>query len=96
MELQDKYDVQSIRNETAERVYERVEKLLEEREEVCKCKNCVLDLIAFTLNRVTPRYSTSVLRDLHPDDVKSKKIQVEIDLALHAGLKQVRAHPHHD
>ncbi len=96
MELQDKYDVQSIRNETAERVYERVKKLLEEREDVCKCETCVLDLVAFTLNRVTPRYSTSVLRDLHPDDVKAKKIQVEIDLALHAGLKQVRVHPHHE
>ena len=96
MGLNDKYDVQRIRNETAELVYDRVEKLLGETEDLCKCETCVLDLVAFTLNRVTPRYSTSVLRDLHPDDVKAKKIQVEIDLALHAGLKQVRVHPHHE
>ena len=95
MALQDNYNVQSIRNETAELVYDRVEKLLQETESFCSCETCVLDLVAFALNRVTPRYSTSFLGDLHPDRVKEKKLQVEIDLALHAGLKQLREHPHH-
>jgi competence protein ComFB len=95
MRLQELYDVEQIRNGTRELVYERVERLLEEREDICKCETCVLDLVAFILNRVTPRYRTSMLGDLHPDEGLQKKIQVEIDLAVRAGLKQLRAHPHH-
>ena len=95
MALRERYDLESIRNKTKELVYERIEKLLEEGEDFCKCETCVLDLAAFTLNRVTPRYTTSMLGDLHPDRVLEKKIQVEIDLALRAGLKQLREHPHH-
>ena len=96
MALHDRYDLGRMRNEAAEQVYDRVERLLEERNTICKCENCVLDLVAFTLNRVTPRFSTSVLGDLHPDEVKRKKLQVEIDLALHAGIERVQEHPHHD
>jgi len=95
MALQERYDLESIRNESKELVYERIEKLLEERDDFCKCETCMLDLVAFTLDRVTPRYTTSMLGDLHPDRVLEKKIQVEIDLALRAGLKQLREHPHH-
>ncbi len=95
MSLLEKYEVDSIRNRAAEQVYQRVDKLLEEREDVCKCSTCVLDLVAFTLNRVTPHYTISILGDLHPDQIRAKKLQVEIDLALLAGLKRLQEHPHH-
>jgi hypothetical protein len=95
MALHDTYNLEGICNEAAEMVYERVEGMLAERPQVCRCPTCVLDLVAFTLNRVTPRYSTSMLGDLHPDRVKEKKMQVEIDLALQAGLKRLQDHPHH-
>ncbi len=88
--------MESIRNRTAEEVYDRVEKLLAERTDVCRCATCVLDLVAFTLNRATPHYSVSLLADLHPDQGKARKLQVEIDLALQAGVKRLREHPHHE
>lgn len=95
MKIEDRYELENIRNESRELVYERVGKLLEERDDFCRCETCVLDLIAFILNRVTPRYTTSMLGDLHPDRVLKKKIQVEVDLALMAGLKRLQKHPHH-
>jgi len=95
MEIEDQYELENIRNESRELVCERVEKLLEERDDFCKCESCVLDLIAFVLNRVTPRYTTSMLGDLHPDGVLERKIQVEIDLGLRAGLERLQKHPHH-
>lgn len=95
MALEDTYNLESIRNHTKELVYERIEELLAEKEDLCKCETCVIDLLAFTLNRVTPRYTTSLLGELHPVKVFEKKIQVEIDLALRAGLKQLQVHPHH-
>jgi len=96
MALADAYDLELIRNETAELVYEQVEKLLASGAGVCRCRNCVLDLVAFTLNRASPRYSTSILGDLHPDEAKQKKLRVEIELALQAGLKRLASHPHHE
>ena len=95
MALEDTYNLEKIRNNTKELVYERIEILLNERNDFCRCETCILDLAAFTLNRVTPRYTTSLLGELHPDRVLEKKIQVEIDLALRAGLKQLKVHPHH-
>jgi hypothetical protein len=96
MNLEDRYDVELIRNESKEWVCRRIEKLLDEQDGFCKCQTCVLDLLAFTLNRVSPRYSTSILGNLHPDKVRDKKMQIEIDLALKAGLKRLRQHPHHE
>ncbi|UCF99980.1 MAG: late competence development ComFB family protein [Spirochaetaceae bacterium] len=95
MMLEKRYDLENIRNESQGRVYERIDKLLEEQDDICKCETCVLDLTAFILNRITPRYTTSMLGNLHPDAVFEKKIEVEIDLALRAGLKQLQEHPHH-
>lgn len=95
MKIEDRYELKNIRNESRELVYERIGKLLEERDDFCRCETCVLDLTAFLLNRVTPRYTTSMLGDLHPDRVLKKKVQVEIDLALMAGLKRIQKHPHH-
>ena len=95
MALPDDYDLEILRNEAAESVYERVAGLLDARPELCRCQTCVLDLVAFVLNRVSPRYSVSLLGDLHPDGAKAKRMQVEIDLALQAGVKRLREHPHH-
>jgi hypothetical protein len=95
MELRETYNLDFIRNEAAEMVYERVQELLDGRPELCRCQTCVLDLVAFTLNRISPRYSTSLLGDLHPDRSREKRAQVEIDLALRAALKRLQEHPHH-
>lgn len=95
MALQDTYNLETLRNETAEAVYERIQALLDARPELCRCQICVLDLVAFVLNRVSPRYSTSLLGDLNPDPLKGKRLQVEIDLALQAGIKRLWEHPHH-
>ena len=95
MVLQEKYALEKIRNESAELVYERIEALLEDTGDFCGCEICVLDLAAFVLNRITPKYSTSLLGNLHPLQAKIKKQQVELDLAIQAGLKRLREHPHH-
>ena len=95
MALQDRYNMELIRNASAELVYERVEELLKKRKDLCPCETCVLDLVAFALNRVTPRYFTSLVGDLHPDRIQQKKLKVEIDLALRAGLDRLHEHPHH-
>ncbi len=96
MALRETYDVDSVRNRSAEAVYERIERLLDEDRGLCRCESCIIDLVAFVLNRVKPRYTTSVLGDLHPDAAQQRKLRVEIDLAVEAGLKRLHEHPHHE
>ena len=93
--LADRYHLDRIRNRSAEMVHDAVERLLEGSSELCHCEECALDLVAYALNRVTPRYSTSLLEPLAPDPALERRIRVEIDLALASGVKRLKEHPHH-
>jgi hypothetical protein len=96
MKLLEQYDLTNLINRSAEMVFERVEHFLEGDEDFCHCDLCVLDLIAFTLNHVTPVYETSLLASLQPNKTEINKIMAEIDLALQAGVKRITENPHHD
>ncbi len=96
MKLSEQYNLVNLTNRSADLVFKRVERFLEENEDFCHCEECVLDLIAFTLNHVSPIYETSLLAPLQPNRARIKKVQVEIDLALQAGLKRVTENPHHE
>jgi competence protein ComFB len=94
MTLRERYNIDKLRNRTLEMVMAKVEQVLEEGL-LCPCEDCVLDLVAFALNRVTPLYATSLLEPLHPNKAKEKKVLIEIDLSINAGLKRIARHPHH-
>ena len=96
MNLSEQYNLANLINKSADLVFKQVERFLEENEDFCQCEECVLDLIAFILNRITPVYETSLLATLKPNRAKIKKVQVEIDLALQAGVKRVTENPHHE
>jgi len=96
MRLEERYDVEKVRNLSAEAVYRRVEEFLDSNPAFCRCEECVLDLVAYMLNRVTPEYATSLLDPLHPSREKVMKKAVELDLALEAGTKRIQKHPHHE
>ena len=83
-----------MRNRSEELVFKKIEELMEEREDICGCESCVLDLIAYTLNQVTPLYGASLLGPLHSN--KEGKIQEEIDEAVEDGLKRIAENPHHE
>jgi len=96
MRLEERYDFEKIRNRSAEAVYRKVEEFLGSHQGFCRCEECVLDLVAYVLNRVTPDYATSLLDPLHPNREKLMKKAVEIDLALDAGMRKIIKHPHHE
>ena len=95
MRLEERYDMEKIRNRSAEAVYRKAEEFLASHPGFCRCEECVLDLVAYTLNRVTPEYATTLLEPLHPSREKTMKKAVEIDLSLEAGMKKIMKHPHH-
>jgi len=96
MKLSETYDLESIGNRSEQIVYEAIGRLVEEGTAMCTCQECVRDLVAWTLNHVTPQYYTSLLMPLNPDPARERKLRVEVDLAIASGLKKLKAHPHHE
>jgi len=90
------YNLEKLKNRSAEMVLEKLENLLQEWDDFFHCEDCVLDLIAYTLNHVTPLYGTSLIGPLHPNRAKEKKIQIEVELALNNGIKKIKKNPHHE
>jgi len=95
MKLEDRYSMETLGNRAQEIVMEAVAAVLDEGGKLCPCNDCVTDLVAWTLNHVTPRYYTSLLSPLRPDAALERKMKVEVELAIAAGLKRLREHPHH-
>ena len=95
MKLEDRYSMETLGNRAQEIVMEAVAAVLAEGGKLCPCNDCVTDLVAWTLNHVTPRYYTSLLSPLRPDAALERKMKVEVELAIAAGLKRLREHPHH-
>ena len=96
MKISERYNIENLKNRSAEIVLNKLETVLEKTDDFCHCEECVLDLIAYTLNHVTPLYGTSLLGPLHPNKEKEKKVEIEIDLAMKAGIKKITEHPHHE
>ncbi len=95
MRLNERYNLESIGNRSEQIVWEAIERLVDTNS-MCTCEECVLDLVAWTLNHVTPQYYTSLLSPLNPDPARDRKVRVEVELAIASGLKKLKAHPHHE
>ncbi len=95
MRLNERYNLESIGNRSEQIVWEAIERLVDTNA-MCTCEECVLDLVAWTLNHVTPQYYTSLLSPLNPDPARDRKVRVEVELAIASGLKKLKAHPHHE
>jgi len=95
MKLKERYSLDNLGNRSQELVVDSIARLIDGGSDMCTCDECVTDLVAWTLNHVTPGYYTSLLAPLRPDPGRERQVRVEIDLALAAGLKKLKEHPHH-
>ncbi len=95
MVMEQKYRLENLRNRTQELVITRIEQVLAAGTDMCTCEQCVLDLLAYTLNHVTPQYGTSLLDPLSPNSEAARKVLIEIELAIEEGLRVVSARPNH-
>jgi len=95
MTLKERYNLDNLGNRSEELVFNAIEQLLERGALTCTCEECITDLAAWTLNHVAPRYYTSLLAPLTPDPTRERQYQVEIELAVAAGVKKLKEHPHH-
>lgn len=71
-------------------------KLLSEREDVCKCKKCKMDIAAIALNALPPKYVVTEIGELL-GRANNSNIQFEADVTTEVtkAIDIVRNSPHH-
>ncbi len=95
MDIASRYNLENIENRSMRMVLERVGDYLEEQPGFCRCEQCVFDLLAYTLNHVTPLYRSSLLGSLGGSDRLLKKLDIEIEMALEEGARRIARNPAH-
>ena len=95
MNIAARYDVDNLENWGMKHVLARVGEYLDRQPGFCRCEQCVLDLLAYTLNHVSPIYRSSLLGPLKGKDPMQKKLDIEIDIALEEGALRIGRNPGH-
>lgn len=87
MPLVNDYDLSNLKNHTEEMVFRVMEEQLGKlsEEEVCKCQDCVLDMVCLSLNNLKPKYRVSLMGNIYStatDDDFDKKVETAVEEAV--------------
>ncbi|MCK5007676.1 MAG: late competence development ComFB family protein [Spirochaetia bacterium] len=96
MVFEDQYNFESLVNETEELVVAEIGRQLPEYPDLCTCSECILDVAAYALNRVRPRYRVSLLDTVYVHSRERSAYLREIRRAVTDGILKVRTNPPHD
>ena len=96
MAIKDKYDLEDLKNETEEFVFQELEKQLDviNDDDICKCHDCVLDMICLSLNQLEPRYRVSLMGTLYAK-IESTDLEKQIHDVVAGVLMKVSQNPAH-
>lgn len=77
-------------------VWELMERMLAERDDVCKCDKCKQDIAAFALNQLKPRYVASKKGEaIARADSLDQKCFIQVMVALAKAIELVGSNPRH-
>ncbi len=74
-------------------VVEAVERILDGDDSICKCKMCLEDIFALSLNKLPARYVQSYYSTHDVSELMDQKL---VEKTVKAAVKQVAKSPHHD
>jgi competence protein ComFB len=86
------YDIDKLRNVNEKRVWELLPDFLNANEGICTCRDCIMDMVAITLNAIPPHYQANA-EDL--TEAIKKVSDDDILLQLSIAAERVKKHPHH-
>lgn len=94
MSYHDEYDFSLLINEKEKWVIDELEHQLADRSEVCKCSECILDMVAFSLNNTKPVYRVTLLGQIYAqyEDPQAKE---EISKAVSLAVDKISKNPSH-
>jgi len=96
MGLRERYDFDSLVNEAERLVIEEIGRQLPHHPALCTCEECVLDIAAFALNQVRPRYRSSLLGSIYAKQNDASAYAKEVQKAVGEAIHRVKANPAHD
>ena len=96
MVFKDQYNFESLVNEAEELVVAEIGRQLPEYPNICTCSECILDVAAYALNRVRPRYRVSLLDTVYVHSKERSAYLREIRRAVADGILKVSTNPPHD
>ena len=96
MGLREQYDFDSLVNEAERLVVEEMARQLPRHKGLCTCEECVLDIAAFALNQVRPRYRASLLGSIYARQGDDSVFAKEIEKAVADAIRRIKANPAHD
>ncbi len=78
-------------------VTEALERILASREDICKCEQCKMDIVALVLNRLPARYLVTNKGRIMTK-IKETEVQFQVDIIreLVIAIEIVRSRPRHD
>ncbi len=86
------HDLDELKNRNEESVWKAIEIFLNRNEKICRCRDCILDAAALTLNSLPPRYQVYAF---HSNTPQEKDPTQEITDAVARAFDQVSNRPHH-
>ncbi len=96
MAIRDRYNLEDLKNEVEEFVFNELEIQLDkiDDEEICKCHDCVLDMICLALNQLKPRYRVSLMGTLYAK-LESDELELKIKNTVSDVIRKVNQNPAH-
>ena len=95
MAISEEYDCSIIENTMKDRVIETLEIELDKREPtLCRCEECIVDMVCFALNRLKPNYSASLYGALY-SRANADSNQEEIDEMVKEAITFVSSNTSH-
>ena len=94
MGFQEKYDLSLLVNEKERYILTELETQLKIRTEVCRCQECVLDMVALALNHTKPVYRVTLLGAIYAK-ADDEGIHQEIVEAVKGAVEKIFANPSH-
>jgi len=94
MGFQEKYDFSLLVNEKEKFVVKELENQLKIRTEVCRCQECVLDMVALALNHTKSVYRVTLLGSIYAQ-ADDEVIHQEIVDAVRGAIEKIYANPSH-
>jgi competence protein ComFB len=98
MALRDTYNFEFLENEAESLVFDELERQLAAcPDTVCRCQDCVADMVAIALNMVNPMYHYSLLGTLYTSYAKTDESVAEsVKDAVTQAIEKVRYNPSHN
>jgi competence protein ComFB len=96
LSLADEFHFDSLVNEAERLVVEEMGKQLPAHDDLCTCDDCLMDIAAYALNKVRPRYRVSLLDRLLANRSDADAYAREVRRAVSEAILKIKANPSHD